>query len=126
MRQQPFAQQRVDRRAHLLTVALVAVGHPRQVQRREQGQRHAGVQSHGTFVERAVVEDQSAVDGRHQRRRVAHHHIVHGRRGLDAFVLLVQDRRLLVGLRRAASAVAPLAQHLGHPGHAQAGVLRQA
>jgi hypothetical protein len=52
-----------------------------------------------------------AVDRRHQGGGVGHHH-AGGRGGVDAAGLLVGDGLLLVGARRAAFALAPLAQVL--------------
>ena len=89
-------QHRVHRRLHVRAVALQAVGHPGQVRRREQGEAGAGVRPDRPGLERAVAEDEPAVDGRHQRRRVAHDDGVGGGRLLDACVLRLRDGKPFV------------------------------
>jgi hypothetical protein len=66
----------------------------------------------GPGVERAVVEDEAAVDGNHRRRGVGNDDVVRSGCRCDAVLLCLRDRALLVDARRAAHLLAPRAQVL--------------
>ncbi len=106
---------------HLWPVALMAIGHPGQVEPGHQGQAHFTVALQGRFAQRFITKDLQAVHRGHQGRGVGHHDVMGVRRPGDVHLLGLRDERLLVLVRCAALFVAPQAQPLGDPGAAQAG-----
>ena len=111
---------------HVFAVALHAVGHPRQVERGEQGQGRAALGGDGHRHQRAVVEQLFAVHRHHQRQGVGDHQLVFERGGNDAPLLFRGDAVLLLGAWRASCVLAPFTQEFPHHAAAQAGLIDDA
>lgn len=109
-----LSQQGVNGDSRVRTVALQAIGHPRQVESGEQRVLVEGMVGQGHGVQAGVVEQQVAVNRGEQRGGVGNHPV-----GLRlCFCLRLRCRALLVCLEGAALAFAPCAQGLIYPLHA--------
>ncbi len=107
---QELAQQGIDGRADVFSIALDAVGLPRHVEAGEQGEVECALVGSCGLNQALVLEDEFAVHGGHEGRGVGNHPIVCGSGSFDARLLLLRDVGLLVQLGCALMCFTPLAQ----------------